>query len=268
MGSPSPTEYDMQTEPRETHDKRVVRQYDAQAQAYLASAVHAAGADLDRMAERVGFRPDATALDMGCGGGHVTFRLAPRVGRVVACDLSATMLDTVSAEAARRGLCNVQTRQCAAESLQGDADAFDVVATRYSAHHWGDFAAGLRQMGRVARAGAIGLFVDVVTPGRSLLDTWLQSLELLRDPSHVRNASLEEWHAALAAAGFEVESVQRDRLRLEFGAWVARMRTPDVQVAAIRALQACAPREVHEAFEIEADGSFTVDTALIVACRR
>jgi ubiquinone/menaquinone biosynthesis C-methylase UbiE len=243
----------MDTATPATHDTTVLEQYDSRAQAYLASAVHAAGADLERMAALVGHRPDAIALDLGCGGGHVAFRLAGLVGTVVAYDLSAPMLDTVAAEAQRRGLPNIVTKQGAAETLPCPSAAFDVVATRYSAHHWGRFADGL------------ALFMDVVSPGVPLQDTWLQTLELLRDPSHVRNASVAEWRATLASVGFAVEDVVTYRLRLEFGPWIARMRTPDVHVAAIRALHARAPAEVRDHFELGDDGSFTVDTALIVA---
>jgi ubiquinone/menaquinone biosynthesis C-methylase UbiE len=248
-----------------THDTTVLEQYDSRAQAYLASAVHAGGADLERMAALVGHRPDAIVLDLGCGGGHVAFRLAGLVGTVVAYDLSAPMLDTVAAEAQRRGLDNIVTKQGAAETLPCPSAAFDVVATRYSAHHWGRFADGLAQMRRVVKPDGLALFMDVVSPGVPLLDTWLQTLELLRDPSHVRNASVAEWRATLAAAGFAVDDVVTYRLRLEFGSWIARMRTPDVQVAAIRALHARAPAEVRDHFELGDDGSFTVDTALIVA---
>jgi ubiquinone/menaquinone biosynthesis C-methylase UbiE len=249
----------------QTHDATVLEQYDSRAEAYLTSAVHAAGADLDRMADLVGDRPDAVALDMGCGGGHVAFRLADRVGKVVAYDLSAAMLETVAAEARRRGLDNLVTKQGAAEALPCPDASFDVVATRYSAHHWGTYRDGLAQMRRVVKPGGLALFMDVVSPGTALLDTWLQALELLRDPSHVRNASVAEWRTTLAAVGFAVDDVVTYRLRLEFASWIARMRTSDVHVAAIRSLQARAASEVRDYFEIGADGSFTVDTVLIAA---
>ena len=247
------------------HDATVLEQYDSRAEAYLASAVHAAGADLERMAGLIGHRPDAVALDMGCGGGHVAFRMAGQVGKVVAYDLSAAMLDTVAAEARRRGLDNVVTKQGAAEALPCPDASFDVVATRYSAHHWGAFRDGLAQMRRVAKPDGLALFMDVVSPGVPLLDTWLQTLELLRDPSHVRNASVEEWKATLASVGFAVDDVVTYRLRLEFASWIARMRTPDLHVAAIRSLHARAASEVRDYFEIGEDGSFTVDTVLIAA---
>jgi ubiquinone/menaquinone biosynthesis C-methylase UbiE len=248
-----------------THDATVLEQYDSRAQAYLASAVHAGGADLDRMAAVIGSRPGAVALDMGCGGGHVAFRMAGLVEKVVAYDLSAPMLETVAAEAHKRGLDNIVTKRGAAEALPCPSAAFDVVATRYSAHHWGAFSAGLAQMRRVLKADGLGVFMDVVSPGVPLLDTWLQTLELLRDPSHVRNASLDEWKATLASVGFAIGEVATYKVRLEFGAWIERMRTPDVHVAAIRALQRRASAEVKDYFALEDDGSFTVDSALVVA---
>lgn len=252
---------------QDSHHDVVIEQYDSQANAYLTSAVHAGGADLERMAALVGQRPQAVALDMGCGGGHVAFRLAPLVGKVVAYDLTAAMLETVAAEAQRRGLANIVTKQGAAEALPCPDASFDVVATRYSAHHWRGFREGLAQMARAVKPGGLALFMDVVSPGAPLLDTWLQSLELLRDPSHVRNASLEEWRATLASLGFEIDEVANYRLRLEFSPWVARMRTDATHVAAIRSLQGRAPAEVRDYFEIADDGSFTVDTVLIAARR-
>ena len=238
----------------ETHNDVVLEQYDSRANAYLHSAVHASGTDLEAMAALVGEQPEAIVLDMGCGGGHVSFRLAPQVGKVVACDLSAAMLETVALEAQRRGLDNIVTKHSAAEALPCPDASFDVVATRYSAHHWQAARAGLAQMRRVLKPGGLALFADVVTPGDPLLDTWLQTLELLRDPSHVRNLSVDEWKTALAASGFAIEGVT-----------TARLRTPDAHVAAIRSLQSRAAGAVRDYFGIEDDGSFTVDTALIVA---
>ena len=100
----------------ETHQAIVSSQFSPQARSYLTSAVHAGGEDLDLMARLVGKRPGAFALDMGCGGGHATFRLAPLVEKVVAYDLSEAMLAVVAEEAEHRGLSNVVAKQGAAET--------------------------------------------------------------------------------------------------------------------------------------------------------
>ena len=252
-----------------THAGTVAGQFGPQADAYVASAVHAAGADLDRIAaiaaEVGAAAPHAWALDLGCGGGHVAYRMAGEIGKVVAYDLSAEMLAAVAATAAERGLANIMTEQGAAERLPFADGAFALVASRYSAHHWGDLDAALREARRVAVPGGRVVFADVVSPGRPLADTWLQALELLRDPSHGRNLALAEWVAALDRAGLAVTRATTGRLRLDFPTWIARMRTPPAHVAAIESLMDAAPAEVRRHFAFEADRSFTIDTAVIEA---
>ena len=248
-----------------THTTIVDSQFGPRAQSYLTSAVHANGADLDQMVDITGHRPDAIALDLGCGGGHAAYRLAPLVKTVVACDLSEQMLRVVTDEANRRGIDNIVTKLGAAESLQCPSESFDIAVTRYSAHHWHDVPAGLAQMRRVLKPGGLAVFIDVIAPEAPLLNTWLQSLELLRDPSHVRNASLSEWQKLLNASGFAVGSVTNFRLRLDFTTWVERMNTPESHIKAIRSLQQYASAEVADYFSIEKDGSFTVDSILITA---
>jgi ubiquinone/menaquinone biosynthesis C-methylase UbiE len=217
------------------------------------------------MTALIGKRPDAIALDMGCGGGHASFYLAPLVSKVVACDLSQAMLLAVGEEARRRGLDNVVTKHTAAESLPCPSGSFDVAVTRYSAHHWRDVPGGLAQLRRVLKQSGILIVMDVASPGVPLLDTWLQSFELLRDPSHVCNASADEWRNALTAAGFAVGEVTKFKLRLDFASWIERMKSPPQHVTAIRSLQRSAPGEVREYFAIEDDGSFTVDTILVTS---
>lgn len=250
------------------HHSLVADQYDSRASAYLNSPVHAQGEDLDNLAALVGERPEALALDMGCGGGHVSYCLAPRVGKVVACDLSAAMLDTVAAEAQRRGFANVETVQAVVDSLPFPSAFIDIVATRYSAHHWQNPEGGFAELGRVLKPGGLAVFMDLVAPMDSLVDTWLQTIELIRDPSHVRSIAPDQWCAALARAGFAVWELSLGRRRIDFPSWVQRMGTPAGHVEVIRALQRRAPREVAEALEFEADGSFTVDIATLVARRR
>jgi hypothetical protein len=88
---------------------------------------------------------------------------------------------------------------------------------------------------------------------------------MLRDPSHVRDYTAEQWLAFLERAGFAVTNVTKRRLRLEFASWIARMQTPSVLADAVRDLQQRASAPVAAHFELEADGSFTIDTISIEA---
>ena len=250
-----------------THHALVDTQFGSRAAQYLTSTPHAQGADLPDFVERMRGRPDAQVLDLGCGAGHASFAVAPHVDHVTACDLSAEMLAVVAREAAARGLANIGTRQAMAEELPFADGAFDAVVCRYSAHHWRDFAAGLRQAARVLKPGGTAVFGDAVSPGGGALDTYLQAVEVLRDPSHARNRTRVEWEAAAREAGFTCVSWTPYRVRMEFGSWVARMRTPPAHVAAIRSLQSMMAEDVRRHFAIEADGSFMLDTATMELAR-
>ena len=253
---------------RRTHEVLVEEQFGAQAKAYLDSAVHSQGPDLLALASLVRGSSEARVLDLGCGAGHVAFNIAPHVAQVVAYDLSPKMLEVVRASAIERGLGNVVVQQGAAERLPFQDDSFDFVLSRYSAHHWLDLDAGLREAARVLKRGGAAAFVDTVSPGRPVLDTFIQSLELLRDPSHVRNYSRPEWEAALVRADFVLGGVTPYKIRLEFASWVQRMRSPPVMVSAIRALQEAVSASIKHHFQIGSDGSFDLDVAIFHATKR
>lgn len=248
--------------------ENVQSQFGPRAKSYLTSAVHAQGEDLAHFAAMLAEEGAGTrVLDMGCGGGHMSFAAAPFVREVVAYDLSPEMLAVVAHAAGERGYGNVLTEQGEAEALPFDDASFDWVVSRFSAHHWTDWRAGLGEAYRVLRPGGRGLFIDVVSPALGVLDTYLQTVEVLRDTSHVRDYTPAEWETALAARGFVTHATRRHRLRMEFASWVARMRTPDVMVSAIRALQATVSEPVRRHFAIEADGSFMIDVATFEVVR-
>jgi ubiquinone/menaquinone biosynthesis C-methylase UbiE len=247
------------------HDDVVQDQFGPRAAAYVQSAVHAAGEDLDALEAVARREAPERAIDVGSGGGHVSYRLSPHAASVMAVDLSVEMLTAVSDTARARGLPNIETRVAPAESLPFDDASFDFLASRFSTHHWRDFEAGLRQTRRVLKTGSTAVFIDAASPGVAALDTHLQAIELLRDPSHIRDYTLSEWEAALARAGFCVRNAQRRRLRLDYPTWVERMRTPEAHRIAIRSLQQTVSTETARYFAIEPDGSFTLDTLQIEA---
>lgn len=248
-----------------THEDRVLAQFSPRAAAYVSSAVHASGPDLDRIAAAASAARPARALDLGCGGGHVSYALAPHAGEVVACDLSAEMVGVVEHTAQARGLGNVSGAVAPAEALPFADGAFDFLACRMTAHHWRDWEAGLREARRVLRRGAPALFVDVIAPDLPLADTHLQAIELLRDTSHVRDYRAGEWLGALGRAGFAVKGACSHALRMDFADWIGRMSPPESHVAAIRSLQSGASAAVREALAVEADGSFSLTVLTIEA---
>src|SRR4030095_10813391 len=99
--------------------------------ARLAKWEHNFSAELSAATEALidmaGIRPSMRVLDLACGAGSQTIEAARRVGpdgSVVACDISATMLDHLRKNAATAGLQNVETLECAAEDLNETLSPF------------------------------------------------------------------------------------------------------------------------------------------------
>ncbi len=239
-----------------------VTQFGTSAANYLTSPVHATGADLERLrAVAVQQRP-ARILDVGCGAGHASFALA-RGGarRITAYDPSLDMLAVVAREAAARGYDGIETCVGAAEVLPFESNTFDLVVTRYSAHHWANMPRALADCARVTVPGGRLVVIDVIAPETPLFDTSLQVIEFLRDVSHVRDYRISEWAAMQKAAGFVEPAVTSWKLPIEFRSWIARIGTPPARVAALQAVFAELPSEVLEYFQVGPELSFVTDSA-------
>lgn len=247
------------------HKETVQAQFDSQAHAYLHSTVHAVGPDLLRATELISQSIPAASgrfLDVGCGAGHLSFAAAKALASVVAIDPSPNMLATVSQAATEKGLTNIRTRQTTAESMPFDDGQFCVVASRYSAHHWLKLPEALKEMRRVVKPGGYFLMIDIEGDEDPLVDTHLQTIEVLRDRSHIRDRSPSEWERLITDAGFSMIEHHSWMTRLAFEPWVTRMRTSPERIAMIRTVQQEAPAEVRKALAIEEDGSFSMKTGL------
>jgi ubiquinone/menaquinone biosynthesis C-methylase UbiE len=87
----------------------------------------------DAMLDMAGVEAGSLVIDVACGAGSQTIRAAKRVGpggRVVASDISSTMLEHVRSNAEREGLDNIETLASAAEDLALPPNKFDAAICR------------------------------------------------------------------------------------------------------------------------------------------
>ncbi len=172
--------------------------WSAHAKAYRESEAHREGADLDLLVEWVaGAR---TALDVATGGGHVARRLREAGLEVVSSDPAPGMQPDVI---------------CRAEDLPFADGSFDVVCCRVAPHHFEDVQAAVSEMARVS--GDHVLVVDNLHAGARV-----EEAERLRDPTHVRCYSEEEWRGIFEAAGLRLSAVELMDKEIELEPWLAR----------------------------------------------
>lgn len=247
----------------------IQRLFGAAAARYAASGYHGAGPDLAAMVEAASPRGDERVLDVGCGAGHTALAFAPHVREVVGLDLTEPMLAQARELAARRGIANLRCERGNAHALPYPEGCFDLVTCRQCAHHFGRPETALREAARVLRPGGRLVLVDSVAPEDPAQDTFLNTIELLRDPSHVRDHAVSRWLVLLESAGLAAECRRTWRLEIDFDDWVARMATPSPVVAVLRGLLGAATDAVRTGLGVRSEEpvGFEIPIALFVATR-
>jgi SAM-dependent methyltransferase len=183
------------------------------AEAYRQSEAHRQGRDLELFAE---WAAGKTVLDVASGGGHVAARLREAGSEVVTCDSAPGMQPDVI---------------CQAEDLPFADGSFDVVTCRVAAHHFEDPAAAVREFARVANE--LVLVADNLFLGEAG-----EEADKLRDPTHVRNYSEDEWRGLFEQAGLEVAELEREEKHVELEPWLERSGCSGAEAERVRELLA------------------------------
>lgn len=117
--------------------------------------------------EEAQIREGESILDVGGGAGEPSLAIAETIGptgSVICTDPIAEMLATAEREALRRGIENIQFRQCSADALPFADNSFDATVSRLGVMFFPDPVAGLLEMLRVTEPG-----------GRVALAVWHKS---------------------------------------------------------------------------------------------
>ena len=232
-------------------DVDVRAQFGKTAAAYVSSATHASGEDLDRLIAVAAPRSGERALDLGCGVGHTLRRIAPLVAFAVGADATLEMLQAGRASVVSAP--NAAFAQSDAAALPFADASFDLVTCRLAAHHFTDAAGAFREVARVLGPGGRLVLVDNYAPDDPSLDAFINQLETLRDASHVRNHTVAGWRALLVDAGLRT-SVESELMttKLTTEAWLERSQTPADRAAEVRRRLREAPAAAVTMFRITA----------------
>ena len=184
------------------------------AEAYRQSPIHAVGEDLDLVVAWCEPAAGVDVLDVATGGGHVARKLREAGANVVTVDPAPGMQADVIAPA---------------DHLPFADSSFDAVACRLAAHHFPDVLAAVKEMARVARS-------RVVICDNTFVSESSEEADRLRDPSHVRNYGVEEWHSFFELAGLELADEAMMLRPLEIEPWLARVECAGAEAQRVREL--------------------------------
>jgi SAM-dependent methyltransferase len=244
----------------------VQRQFGRTAAAYVESASHARGEDLDRIVALATEHGGERVVDVGTGVGHTLRRVAPSFRRAVGVDATREMLAAGAGVLIGAGVDNALLVQADATALPLASDSADMVTSRLAAHHFVDAAGAFREIARILRPGGLFVLVDNYAPDDPELQRFINELETLRDPSHVRNHTVAGWRELVERAGLRT-TVDSDRgvTRLRTENWLERSQTSSEGAAEVRRRLLAASSAAVAAFGI---GPTTFAVRKLILCAR
>jgi SAM-dependent methyltransferase len=174
------------------------------------------------------------------------------------------MLEAGAGVLASAGVRNAVLVQADATALPIASRTADVVTSRLAAHHFVDAAAAFREIARILRPGGLFVLVDNYAPDDPVLQRFINELETLRDPSHVRNHTVAGWRDLLERAGLRT-TVDSDAsiTKLTTENWLERSQTPPDRAEEVRRRLRTAPTAAVEAFQI-APTTFAVRKLILI----
>ena len=210
------------------------------------------------MLEHAACKPTDRVLDVATGTGFCAQAFAPHVASVVGLDVSVGMLETGRQRMQAAGVTNVAFQEGAAEAIPCEDGSFDLVTARVAPHHFLDIRRFAHEVHRVLKPGGRFILADTTVPdGDAAADAWQNEIEVVRDPSHVRNYNATEWRSIVEEAGLKVTDLTSGGggITVPVSDWIKKAGCGPEQVERIQQLLRTAPASAVAQFNIhESDG--------------
>ena len=201
-------------------------------------------------------KPTDAVLDVATGTGFTALAFAPRVQSVIGLDVSTGMLKQAEQYAQERRITNASFQEGPAEALPFEGQSFDLVTCRIAPHHFLDVQKFLAETARVLKPGGSFVLADTTVPDNlPEAAEWQNGVEVVRDPSHVRNYTPGEWRHMAEAAGLTVTECRTDGggITIPLSDWLRRAGCAPEQSAEVRRRFSEAPQSARKAFQIVTD---------------
>ncbi len=210
------------------NENEIRKNFGTRAEAYRYSSTHGNDDDLERMIGIINPPSEAICLDAATGAGHTAIKLAQHTKKVIAVDITPEMLAEAEAAAEQKGVTNIEYMLADIHDLDTFECQFDIVASRFAAHHFFNIELALKEMCRVLRPGGKLYILDCSVMDGEETEEAINRVELLRDSSHRFSYSPRLWNQLLARLPVEIEHSAMYQNRYNLPEWFDRMATePD-----------------------------------------
>lgn len=233
------------TDPRDTFSDSAGR--------YLISADHQSGPDLEIISQVASQLFPAVTVDMAVGAGHALRAASPFSALGVALDLTMEMLLVAREHLLGVGFENLHFIQSHSDNLPLADTSVSLLTCRIAPHHFTSIPGFLNEVVRVLEPAGQCVIIDSVVPENQECDRFINEVEKLRDPSHVRSHGLKDWLAFFKTAGLETISVDLFERTHPFQEWAARTGLDEGGIRTVEKRFREAPEDVRTRFKVKMD---------------
>lgn len=221
-------------EPKNLSD--IQKSFAAQAQSFESKSMNFTKQEyLDYTVSSIAPRSTDCVLEAAAGTCACGRSVAPFVNSVVCLDATPAMLAVGKEEAAKNGITNMRFVNGFVEEIPFSDEHFDIVLTRLAFHHFADIERPFSEMSRVLKQDGKLVVIDMEAAALELREVE-DKIETLRDHSHVKNRSKQEFAHLFEKHGYIITKQESTAIPVQLKAWLALTGTPENTEKEITAL--------------------------------
>jgi glutathione S-transferase len=216
--------------------------------------------DLDKAIPDLKLRPASQVLDIATGHGYTAAYLAEKGFTVTAADQPVAPDALALADAKHL---TITFHEHGADQLPYADGTFGLVICRGAAHHLKAPDKFVAEATRVLRTYGFLVIIDGTVPDDHVeANAWMNTLEQLRDPAHVKFTTPQTWRAWCQRSGLTVTRAQMDPVKMpDLLTYFNEANTPPENRKKVLEMVAKAPAAARELFKIGQEDGKIVWTA-------
>lgn len=179
---------------------------------------------LDYTVESMELDKDDIVLEAAAGTAACARSIAPFVHSIVCLDATKAMLDIGKKEAKKNNLLNIKFLQGLVEDIPFSNGVFDIVVSRLAFHHFEDIEKSFEEMKRVLKKSGKLVIIDMEAASEEIRQIQ-DSIEMMRDTSHVKNISRKEFIDLYEKNNFTIRKNETTEISVSLDAWMELTNT-------------------------------------------
>ena len=202
------------------------KSFEKQAKNFESSSMNFSNEDyINYVISAVTPNPSDTMLEVAAGTCAVGRSFSPYLKNVVCLDATTAMLETGKKEAHKKHIDNIMFAKVFAEVLPFLSESFDLVYARLAFHHFTAIYRPFKEMVRVLKPSGKLVLIDMEAPEENLRKQ-RDSIETLRDPSHIHNLSSDEIADLFYKNSLKITFSDKKTIPVSLDSWLSLTKTP------------------------------------------